>query len=246
MPPTQGEANISSRCCPHIGELMKAGFLVGVAFLAASPNPAAQAAVAFDNFGPGFSYVGDTGFVVGIDGFGVNSVGARFVSESTGTLDRLWVAVNSLDADTNDGLVYTVTTDAGGVPNGALASVQFDDVCPQSICPMGALLSAAFGGSASLQSGVPYWLVASATNPESGFFWFAASADQGPGAVFIQNDLFPDGQTFQVPRQPVFRIDVVADQEPGELPEPHGLLLSAIALLALAVRQSIRGSLHQP
>ena len=218
---------------------MKAGFLIGVAFLAATLDTPAQAAVAFDNFGPGFSYDGSTGFVVGIDGFGVNSVGARFVSSATGQLDRIWVAASSLDADSNDGLVYTIVTDAAGQPDSALASVEFDDVCDDSVCPSGELLSAPFDGSASLQAGVPYWLVASTSDAESGFFWYATPAGQDPGLVWIQNELFPDGQTFELPQQPVFRIDVVVDQGPGEVVEPPSLLLAPLAMLALAARRRL-------
>ena len=219
---------------------MKAGIVVvGVALVAASVGTPVHGAVAFDNFGPGFSYDGSTGFVVGIDGFGVNSVGARFVSTATGQLDRIWVAASSLDADSNDGLVYTIVADAGGQPDGALASVEFDDVCDDSICPSGELLSAPFDGSASLQAGVPYWLVASTSDAESGFFWYAAPAGQDPGLVWIQNELFPDGQTFELPQPPVFRIDVVVDQGPGEVGEPPGLLLAPLAMLALAVRRRL-------
>ena len=219
---------------------MKAGIVVGVALVAASLATPVHGAVAFDNFGPGFSYDGSTGFVVGVDGFGINSVGARFVSSATGQLDRIWVAASSLDADSNDGLIYTVVTDAAGQPDSALASVEFDNVCDDSVCPSGELLSAPFDGAASLQAGVPYWLVASTSDPESGFFWYAALADQGPGLVWIQNELFPDGQTFELPQQPVFRIDVVVDQGPGEVGEPPTLLLAPLAMLALAARRRLR------
>jgi len=225
---------------------MKTRILVGFALAAATLSAEVHAAVAFDNFDPGFSYDENVGFIVGIDGFGVNSIGARFVSTATGELDQLWVAVNSLSTNANDGLIYTIATDAGGEPNGALASVQFDDVCPDSLCPSGEVRSAMFDGSASLQAGVPYWLVASTSDPDSGFFWFATSLEQGPGLVWIQNDLFPDGQTFELPRQPVFRIDVIADQGPGEVPEPSGLLLAPLALLALAARQCVRRHAPHP
>jgi len=199
----------------------------------------AYGAIAFDNFGPGFSYDGGTGFFVGVDGFGITSVGARFTSSATGPLDRLWVAANALNPTANDGLVYTVRADGGGEPDGALASVAFDDVCLQADCPTGQLLAADFTENASLQSGVSYWLVASTTDADSSFFWFAASADEGGGLVWIQNDLFPDGQTFELPQQPVFRIDVVGQQVPGEVPEPPGVLLAFLVLLALAVQRRL-------
>lgn len=218
---------------------MKPGVLVSLALSATLQSGSVLATVAFDNFGPSFAYDLDTGFVVGVNGFGVTSVGARFTSSASGELDQLWVAANAISEANNDGLVYTVTTDVGGEPAAELASVRFDDVCPQAACPSGEILTGFFSGGASLAMGVSYWLVASTTEPDSGFLWFAAPADQGPGQVWVQNDLFPDGQTFTLPQQPVFRIDVVGEQ-PGGIPEPSGAMLTGLAVAILAVRNRIR------
>ena len=63
-----------------------------------SPRPLLAAEIAFDSFGPNFTYDANLGFVVGVDGFGVNSIGVRFTSEATGLFSTLWIAANAKDA----------------------------------------------------------------------------------------------------------------------------------------------------
>ncbi len=186
-------------------------------------SPAAYAAVVADRFGPGFSYQEDLGFIVGINGFGVNSIGVRFTSEATGTFSTLRIAANANDGGANDGLTYSLRQDAGGAPDGLLESVVFDDVCFESQCPNGEVYSAIGSGTSLLTAGEHYWLVASVSDVNSGFFWFASLPGQGPGTVWVQNLLFPNGEIFDFAQPPVFRIDVQTDQ-PGQAPEPTALV----------------------
>lgn len=207
------------------------------ASLAAGPG---LCATAFDNFGPGFTYDPDLSFVVGVDGFGVNSVGAQFTAQATGFFSMLWIAASAESTEINDGLVYSIRSDSNGAPDELLESVVFDEICFETDCPDGEVYSRAAPGGALLTAGQQYWLVASVSDSDSGFSWFAALEGQGPGTIWIQNALFPDGAVFGIAQPPVFRIDVMA--EPGQIPEPPAaLLFTAVAAgLFLSVRELTR------
>lgn len=196
-----------------------------------------RAEIAFQSFGPNFAYDQSLGFVVGVDGFGVNSIGVRFTSGATGLFSTLWIAANAKDGTSNDGLVYSLREDENGAPDGLLESVVFNDICFTSQCQSGQVYSATGTGATLLTAGEEYWLVASVTDPESGFFWFASPPDEGPGTVWVQNELFPEGTVFEFPQPPVFRIDVVSEQ-PGEAPEPSALMLIAAILTLIKVQRA--------
>jgi len=202
-------------------------------------SPGVHAAIAFQNFGPGFTYEDDLGFIVGVNGFGVNSIGVRFTSEATGAFSMLWVAVNARDGTPNDGLTYSLRQDLGGAPDGVIESVVFDDVCFESQCPDGQVYSASGSGSSLLTAGERYWLVATVSDSSSGFFWFASPPGEGAGTIWVQNLLFPDGAVFDFAQPPVFRIDVLNDQ-PGEASEPGALALFVAMALALVTTRTIR------
>jgi len=202
-----------------------ASFVAVVLWIAGS---GAHAATTFNNFGPNFTYDTNLGFVVGVDGFGMNTVGALFTAEQTGFFSTLFVAANARVNTPNDGLTYSLRADVGGRPNGLLESIVFNDVCFDVQCPDGELLIGGASGTTLLTAGTQYWLVATATNPDSGFFWFA-SLPGNAGTIFIQNLLFPDGAVFPFDQLPVFRIDVVPVG--AQVPEPSQLALVLCALL---------------
>lgn len=210
--------------------------LWSIALLALTASTA-QAEIAFDSFGPNFTYDANLGFVVGVDGFGVNSIGVRFTSEATGLFSTLWIAANAKDGTPNDGLVYSLKEDENGTPDGPLESVVFDDICFTSQCLNGQVYSASGAGTTLLTAGEQYWLVATVADPESGFFWFASPPGEGPGTVWVQNDLFPEGTVFEFAQPPVFRIDVMGES-PGEAPEPPALLLIAAILTLVGVQRA--------
>jgi len=201
--------------------------------IACLSSPPASALTVYDNFGPVFAYDPDLGYVVGVDGFGVNTVAVQFTAEDTGFFSTLWVAANANITGSNDGLTYTLRADAGGQPAALLESVVYSDVCYETACPDGEVLAGSGTQSTLLTAGQQYWLVGTAAEPDSGFLWFAAPPGEGPATIMIMNALFPNGAFFEVGQPPVFRIDVVTQQP--ELPEPAPVALLGLCWIAMAL-----------
>jgi len=199
-------------------------------------SASAAALTAFDNFGPGFSYDPDLAYVVGIDGFGVNTIGVSFTAEETGFFSAFWIAANANITGSDDGLIYSLRADVGGQPAVLLESVTLNEVCYETVCPDGEVRSANASQMTLLTAGDQYWLFATAADPSSGFLWFAAPPGEGPATIMIMNALFPDGAFFEVAQPPVFRIDVVAEQ--GEISEPLPLSLTALTLFLIFLLRS--------
>jgi hypothetical protein len=201
----------------------------------------AHAITAFSNFGPGFARSTDTGLIVGRDGdiFGITTSGVQFSSEATGPFTMLWIAANARVGTPGDGLTFTLTTDEQGIPGEAIESVVFDNICDVNACATGQLFSALASQTNLLVEGETYWLIAAAEDPESSFLWFGTTPGEGPGTVWVQNLLFPEGIVIELAQPGAFRIDVtprvVTVAEPDMVPL---LAMTGIALLFGYVRRA--------
>lgn len=188
----------------------------------------ASAITAFSNFGSGMSFQADgTGPIIGYySPLGTAYQQAfQFTSSASGSVSGISVALSKFSSYTGTGTVPTfdLFTDSGSNTIGGLLGT-WTGVMPTA--NLGSVQSLT-GGSATLNAGGKYWLVAREPTLQNVFVW-NYNSQGGKGMQAFSSNLGSSYNYLTNRDQCAFQIDVAA----APVPEPFSMALAGIGALA--------------
>ena len=194
-----------------------------IAFIALFLCAQARAAVVYNNFGSGDTYLTNIGWTVGLSPSGITFVdGDRFsVTGSDYLLDSITLPLAYNDGPSRDADIQ-LRADTGGLPGGVIEAFHFINL--PSLSPIPTLpVVATSVAHPLLHDGEQYWITASAADPSMLVWQMNSIHDEGLHAASV------DGSPFTTVSgvRGAFRVEGTA------VPEPATTVLSLLGASSL-------------
>jgi hypothetical protein len=147
-----------------------------------STSAGAAIVTAYDNFGPGDSFLNSAWDIGGGDAD--IQIGHTFTPTQSGFLTDLYVAASVInDVTGNRNIMFELFSDATGVPGLVLETFLFTELPDISVDLTSGSQHVTASGTTFLDSTLSYWLVASALDPRDTLGWNISSTETAPTYV---------------------------------------------------------------